>query len=307
MFLSIHGEAFGNENKRVCLTFRNRLYVRPLTTLAFGMLAEKILKLLSICKILSNAVFVFIRFLFYFSPQLFKLTASLMEFFNSPKLKTSISLLFSVMLLSSCLTSKKMDAYISDQYNNEIPKVNKRKQVNNITYSTALPSSTTNISTTAPHTKILPLVLYWVIDSRHTSTLNSGIAATNFSNEVNTRANKGLIKKLNGRKLELTVEQAPASFSLVDKTHAIFLIIYAIHWDKVYIEPVVKDLVISYKLDENDKTIKSGKITVRNMQNNKSLRFFQSWKSAVSEQLTNYDSNVTVMSDQFVDKLMQEL
>ena len=75
----------------------------------------------------------------------------------------------------------------------------------------------------------------------------------------------------------------------------------------MYIERVVKDLVISYKLDENDKTIKSGKITVRNMQNNKSLRFFQSWKSAVSEQLTNYDSNVTVMSDQFVDKLMQEL
>jgi hypothetical protein len=230
-----------------------------------------------------------------------------MKFFKREKLLTGLSLFFSMIFLSSCLTSKKMDAYISDQYNNEIPKVNKKKQVTDITYSTAFPSTTDNISTTAPHTKVLPLVLYWVIDSRHTSTLNPGIAATNFSNSVNTMAHKGLMQKLAGRKLQLTVEQAPASFSLVDKTHAIFLVIYAIHWDKVYIEPEVKDLVVSYKLEETDKIIKTGKITIRDMENNKSLRFFQSWKSAVSEQLTNYDSNVTAMTNQFVDKLMQEL
>jgi hypothetical protein len=250
---------------------------------------------------------VFIKFLLYFEPQLFKLTDNLMKFFKREKLQTGIFLFFSMIFLSSCLTSKKMDAYISDQYNNEIPKVNKRKQVADIIYSPAFPSTTDNISTTAPHTKVLPLVLYWVIDSRHTSTLNSGIAATDFSNSVNTMAHKGLMQKLAGRKLQLTVEQAPASFSLVDKTHAIFLVIYAIHWDKVYIEPEVKDLVVSYKLEESDKTIKTGKITIRDMENNKSLRFFQSWKSAVSEQLTNYDSNVTAMTNQFVDKLMQEL
>lgn len=44
-----------------------------------------------------------------------------------------------------------MDAYISDLCNNEIPKVNKRKQVADITYSTAFPSTTGNISTTALH------------------------------------------------------------------------------------------------------------------------------------------------------------
>jgi len=230
-----------------------------------------------------------------------------MKFFNPQKLTIGISIFISMIFLSSCLTSKKMDAYISNQYNNELPKVNKRKQVADITISSTAPSATTNISTSAPHTKILPLVLYWVIDSRQTSTLNSGIAATNFSNSVNTIANKGLIQKLNGRKLELTMEQAPESFSLVDKTHAIFLVIYAIHWDKVYIDPQPKDLVISYKLYNTDNTVKTGKISITDKEAGKSLRFFQSWKSAVAEHLSDYDTNLTAMTNQFVDKLVEEL
>lgn len=230
-----------------------------------------------------------------------------MKFFKHHQLTLAVLLLIPTIFFSSCLTSKKMDAYISDQYNNEIPKVNKRKQVPDITFSSALPAATTNISTTAPHTKILPLIVYWSIDSRHTSTLNSGIAATNFCNEVNALAKKGLTQKLNGQKLELTMEQAPATFALVDKTHAIWLLIYAIHWDKVYIEPDVKDLVVSYKLYNADNTIKTGKITVKNTENNKNLRFFQSWKSAVSEHLADYDTNVTAMTRKFVDQLMKEL
>ena len=229
-----------------------------------------------------------------------------MDFFKPQKLTIGISIFISMIFLSSCLTSKKMDAYILDQYNNELPKVNKRKQVADITFSSA-PSATTNISTSSPHTKISPWVLYWIIDSRQTSTLNTGIAATNFSNSVNTIANKGLIQKLNGRKLELTMEQAPESFSLVDKTHAIFLVIYAIHWDKVYIDPQPKDLVVSYKLYNTDNTVKTGKISIADKEATKSLRFFQSWKSAVAEHLSDYDTNLTAMTNQFVDKLVEEL
>ncbi len=227
--------------------------------------------------------------------------------FKLQKLTNAILLFVSLILFSGCLTSKKMDAYISEQYNNEVPKVNKRKQVAEITFLSTLPATSGNISTTVPHTKVLPLVVYWVIDSRHTSTLNSGIAAANFANAVNTIAHKGLTQKLNGQKLELSIEQAPASFALVDKTQAIWLLIYAIHWGKVYIEPQVKDLVVSYKLYKEDNSVKTGKITIKNKENNKNLRFFQSWKSAVSEHLADYDSHVTAMSNQFVDQLMEEL
>jgi hypothetical protein len=229
-----------------------------------------------------------------------------MKFSKNQKLTIVFFLFASMIFLSSCLTSKKMDAFISDQYNNEIPKVNKRKQAADITFSSALPSATADISTTESHTKVLPLIVYWVIDDRHTCSLNSGIAAADFANEVNKLANKGLNQKLDGEKLELTVEQAPATFALVDKTHAIWLI-YAIHWDKVYIEPQAKDLVVSYKLLKNDSTLKTGLITIKNTENNKNLRFFQSWKSAISEHLADYDTNVSAMTNQFVDQLMQQL
>ena len=200
-----------------------------------------------------------------------------------------------------------MDAFISEQYNNEIPRVNKRRQPAEIVYSSTLPSTPTDISTTESQTKILPLIVYWNIEERKTCSLNSGIATADFENTINKIANKGLKQKLNGEKLELTVEKAPANFALVDKTHAIWLLIYAIHWEKVYIEPQATDLVVSYKLSKNDSTIKTGLITIKNTQQNRNLRFFQSWKSAVSENLSDYDNNVAAMTKQFADQLIQQL
>lgn len=199
-----------------------------------------------------------------------------------------------------------MDAYISDQYNNEIPRINKRKQPAEITYSSALPSAPSDISSTESHNKILPLIVYWDIEERKTCTLNSGIPLADFENAVNKLAGKGLNQKLGGEKLELTLQQAPSTFALVDKTHAIWLI-YAIHWEKVYIEPQPADLVVSYKLYKDNNVLKNGTITIKNTEKNKGLRFFQSWKSAVSEHLSDYDSNVSAMSQQLVDQLEQQL
>ena len=98
----------------------------------------------------------------------------------------------------------------------------------------------------------------------------------------------------------------PSTFSLVDKSHAIWLI-YIIHWDKIYIEPDVKDLVVSYKLYGSDNNVKTGKIEIKDGEESKNLRLFQSWKSATSDYLSNYDADVTAMSKQFINKLMNEL
>jgi|SRR5690242_1392119 len=219
---------------------------------------------------------------------------------------TSLPLIFSAtMLFSSCLTSKRMNAFISDQYNNEIPRVNKRTQPANIFYTPPIHSDA-DISVTTAHTRILPLIVYWVIDDRKTSTLNPGIAAADFENTINKIAYKGLMQKLNGQRLELAVQQAPCTFALVDKTHAVWLI-YAIHWEKVYIEPQPSDLVVSYRLSQQDGSSKSGTITIKNPERNKNLGFFQSWRSAVSQHLEDYDSNMTDMTKEFVDELMKQL
>lgn len=219
----------------------------------------------------------------------------------------TISILVSVLFFfSSCLTSKKMDRFVSEQYNNQIPKLDKKKTPEIIVTST-VPSGSTDISNTVQKTsKVLPLIIYWQFDYRHTSTLNPTIAINNFTNTINTMASKGLSQKLKGKKLQLTVEQVPNAFALVDKAHIIW-IVYAFSWDKIYMEPDFKDLVVSYQLLENDITIKTGKISIKSNAQNKGVRYFQSWKSATSEYIAEYNASITNMAKSFINKLIEEL
>jgi hypothetical protein len=224
---------------------------------------------------------------------------------KTPILIIGLALLF-VVSFSSCLTTKKFDAYVSAQYNDQVPEINTKKKTNNISVNTPLSPGSTAISTTVPTTKVLPLIVYWNIDHRYVCSLNSQIAVANFSKAVNAAANRGLNEQLKGRRLELTVEQAPSTFSMIDKTNIVW-VIYAVHWSKVYIQPDAKDLVVSYKIHQPDSTIKTGSITVKNKQHNQNLRFFQSWKSATSEYLSAYDSDVNAMAKEFVTKLVEEM
>jgi hypothetical protein len=215
-------------------------------------------------------------------------------------------LLLSVLFLSSCLTPQKMDKYVAEQYGNRIPKQNKIKKAD-INVSSIFPSPSNNISTTVKkRSNFLPLIVYWQGDYRHICTLNSSVAVNSFSNVVNTLTNKALTEKLAGQRLELTVEQIPTEFALVDKARMIWLI-YAISWDKIYMEPDFKDLVVSYKLLQNDTTVKTGKISIKGDAHNKGIRFFQSWKSATSEYLVDYNTNINTMSRAFMNQLAEEL
>jgi hypothetical protein len=211
-----------------------------------------------------------------------------------------------LIFLTGCLTSKKMDRFVAEQYNNQLPKPTKSKAAD-ILITSSLADGSANISHTVQKTsKVLPLILYWQYDYRHTCTLNPTIPVTGFSNAVSTMAGKGLTQKLNGKKLQLTVEQIPNTFALVDKAHVIWLV-YAFGWDKIYMEPGAGNLIVSYQLLENDKPVKAGRITVENDSRNKGIRYFQSWKSATSEHLADYNIRITNMTRSFISKLMEEI
>lgn len=211
-----------------------------------------------------------------------------------------------LLMLSSCLTSKKLDRFVAARYNNELPKLSKKKKAE-IEITSLVPAGNSEISTTVHKTdRFLPLIVYWKYNHRQSCSLNPTIAVTNFSNAVNSLATKTLIEKLNGRKLELTVEQAPSAFSLVVKENIIWLI-YAFGWSKIYIEPDKKDLIVAYKLAGSDGGAKTGTIIVKTTDRNIGLRFFQSWKSATSEYLSEYDANFTSMTKTFVSQLTNEL
>lgn len=214
-------------------------------------------------------------------------------------------IVFAIVLscCSSCFISRKMDVYVAEQYNNQIPKQDRKKKADITVNSVFQPDKA--ISRTVKKTShFLPLLLYWQYDYRHTCTLNPAIAVSIFSNTVNSVSAKGLSQKLNGQHLELTVEQVPSAFALVDKEH---MLIFLFSWNKLYVEPDFKDLIVSYKLFQNDNTIKTGRITIKNSEQNRGIRFAQSWKSSTSEYLTSYNANITTMSKSFVNKLMEEL
>lgn len=208
-----------------------------------------------------------------------------------------------IFSLSGCFTAKNVDKLVAAQYNNELPKPAKKKKADIEVVST---SSTNNaaISTTVHKTdKFLPLLVYWKYDHRQSCSLNPTIAVTNFSNAVNSAATKALTDKLNGKKLELAIEQAPAAFSIVLKENTILVGT----WAKVYIEPDFKDLVVSYKLIDGGNALKTGSITVKNTDKNKGLRFFQSWRSATSEYVSIYNASFTTLAKSFVIQLSEVL
>lgn len=223
---------------------------------------------------------------------------------------SSTILLAAIFLLPGCLTSKKLDKFVAGQFNNELPKADKKKNPD-ITVSSPAPSvkfESGDISfSSRKTTNFLPLLVYWQYDHRHTCQLNPAIGENYFRKTVLLQANKGLNQKLNGRQIELTVDQVPGAFSFTDKGRIIFLVVYAITWNKIYVEPDTKDLVVSYKLLDKGTSVKTGKITVPTISKNQKIRFFQSWKSAASEYLGQYSVDVGEMTRTFVNKLVEDL
>jgi hypothetical protein len=213
-----------------------------------------------------------------------------------------VALFILLSLLTSCHIAQKMDAYVGNQFNNKVPKPDKRTDTTIIVKST-IPSDPNELSHTVKSRKNLFLLVYWKYDYRHTCSLNPAIGVNYLRKGIYQQASK-LKQKLNGQQLEITIEQIPGSFAIVDKGHVVLLII---QWDKFYVEPDFKNIVVSYKLLQNGVETRSGKIDIDAVQKNKAMGFFQSWKGATSEFLGRYNVYLTDMSHIIVNRLIAEL
>ena len=213
-----------------------------------------------------------------------------------------VALFILLSSLTSCHIAQKMDAYVAGQFNNKVPKPDKRTDTT-ILVKSSIPSDPNELSHTVKTNKNLFLLVYWKYDYRHTCTLNPAIGINYLRKGIYQQSNK-LKQKLNGQQLELTIDQIPGSFAIVDKGHVVLLII---QWDKFYVEPDFKNIVVSYKLSQNGVETRSGKINIDSIQKNKPMGFFQSWKGATSEFLGRYNTYLTEMSRTIVNKLIDEL
>jgi len=220
---------------------------------------------------------------------------------NFPTLLLVCSLVISA---TSCVTPEKMDKFIGLQYDNKFPAQKKKSEIK---VTPSLPADTSRISfTTHKLTSLLPLIVYWRSTDLWEIKLNQAFAVTNFANTLNGSAGKIIQDKLHGQKLELTIEQVPSDFA-IDAIGHIVWVIYAFSWEKDRIRPDVRDLVVSYKYQLPDGTPKSGKITVKNTMQIENMRYLQSWRSAISEHLTEYNASIIAMTKSFASQLAKEI
>jgi hypothetical protein len=196
----------------------------------------------------------------------------------------------------------KADAHVENQFNNKVPKPDKRTDTA-ILLKSSITSDPNELSHTVKSSKNLFLLVYWKYDYRHTCTLNSAIGVNYLRKDIYKQSSR-LKQKLNGQQLELTIERVPGSFGIVDKGQVFLLIL---RLAKYYVEPEFKDIVVSYKLSRNRVDTKTGKININTFQKNKGMGFFQSWKGATSDFLVRYNTYLTDMSHAIVDKLIAEL
>lgn len=211
-----------------------------------------------------------------------------------------------LLLLTGCITSKKMNKYVSDQYGESVS----LKKVKNDYLSISSPLITTDeipSNSTKKTKKVLPLLFFWRIDYQTSCILNPKIPINLFNSTLITYANsKGLKQKLNGGNLELSIDKIPNTFSFNDDFSLIWLILFKISWEKIYLLPENREMAMSYRITKDGTEIKKGSVVIPDPNKIKQTRYFQSVRSATREYLVQYDENIKAMARAVVDNLIAE-
>ena len=165
-----------------------------------------------------------------------------------------------------------------------------------------MPNQPTKSATTKK--QILPLLFYWNWFFRATSNMNTFIPVNNLITSINKNAKeKGLQQKLNGEKIELTINSIPHQFNTIDKG---FIILF-LTVESFYIENDSSKLDISYRILNGNIEVKKGNIVIDQDDMKVSLGYFESEKRLFNDCFTHYDESINKMGKQIVDRLYEIL
>ena len=208
------------------------------------------------------------------------------------------------LLMTGCISERKMNKYVTNQYGETITTKKIKSDYLSVTSPllTDDPAASQSLKKTK---KVLPFILYLRIYYQTQCTLNARIPINQFSAALATYANsKGLKQKLNGGKLELTIDKIPLTFSFNDDYQYLFFV----SWEKIYLLPQSQEMHLSYKvINNNGEEFKKGDMVVPDPNQIRGKRYFQSVRSATREYLQQYEVNIKAMAKYVVDELMKEL
>lgn len=220
-----------------------------------------------------------------------------------------LSLAFVCIVAFSCCSSmKNMDRLIAREYG-DAPVNPIKKKSDYIAVQTNLIVKDSKPSLTVKEKrKMLPLFFYWNWDYLNLITLNPNIPIASFNTTILSYANtKGLKDKLNGRKIELSIDSIPNLFSIEDKGWLVYVILGHFGNEVITINPHNKNLVVSYNILQDNIATKTGVINIDNHDPRIRRKFFQGSKKMTKIYLGSYDENIKLMSKKVIDALMLEL
>jgi len=223
---------------------------------------------------------------------------------NNSKLLNHAFVFITLVVLTGCINEKKMNKYVVNRYGESVTVKRIKSDYLSIT-SPLLTDNAIPSESVKKTKKVVPLLLYIRIYYQKSCTLNPKIPVNQFSSALATYANaKNLKQKLNGGKLELSIEKVPLTFSFNDD----YQFLLFVSWEKIYLQPQNEEMILSYKvINDNGQETKKGTLSVPDRNNIRGTRFFQSVKSATGEYLLQYDENIKSMARYTVDELMKEL
>ena len=222
---------------------------------------------------------------------------------NTQKINTAIFLII-VFIITGCINEKVMNKYVVNKYGTTVTA--KKIKTDYISITSPLLTDNPIPSESLKKTKkVVPLLLYIRIYYQTFCTLNPKIPINQYSSALATYANsKGLKQKLNGGKLELSIDKVPLTFSFNDDYQYLLLV----SWERIYLMPQSQEMVLLYKISNNNgEEVKKGIISIPDPNNIKGTRYFQSVRNATREYLQQYDENIKSMAKYTIDELMKEL
>lgn len=179
------------------------------------------------------------------------------------------------------------------------------------------------VKTTKTKSTFIPAIFYWKSSRTFKIELNKLIPinlvnkyATEYANSI------GFKYKLNDKKILLTFRTIPKSFEYNQSSSTLFLICFMVGAEKNIIKADEDDLELAFKIIQNEKVIKTGRLTIGNkdfLKYNSALTIFSNKNETISSGkevspkkfiknfLDLYNERTKILSKVLIDKLVEKI
>lgn len=208
--------------------------------------------------------------------------------------------------LSSCVGTKRFSKFIYKKYDTHTVESGDRRNSYITISTTNLPTQDSLANVKKIKSLFIPAIFYWQWEGTISCELAPRFQAGKFATNMLLYADSaGLQEKLNGQRLEISIDSLPHSFMYTNKGFTLFFIVGYIMGAVEAIYPQDKNLKISYKLIRDTTQIKIGSFVLarklKTMENIWSTTKKFTWKY-----LDRNEIMIKILSKEAIEKLITE-